>query len=259
VTASDPAPAVLLTGATGGIGSAVAAVLVQAGCAVTLAGRSPERLGALADALLAGARRPGATGAGPGERPRIVCSAVDLTEPGAPAALVDAHLHAHGRLDVLVDCAGRGWVGAVGAMGDDDLARVLRVDVEAPFALVRAALPALRTAGAAHGRALVVLVASLAGVRAAAGFAAYSAAKAAVVSLARSVTLEEAAAGVRATAVCPGFVDTPLTARLEGVGRSAMLPASDVAAAVDFLLRLSPAAAVPEIVLGRLDAGPDRP
>jgi 3-oxoacyl-[acyl-carrier protein] reductase len=248
---SSPARAVLLTGATGGIGSAVAAVLVGAGCDVTLAGRSPERLGALADALLAGRAAAG--------RPRVVCSAVDLTGPGAPAALVDAHLQAHGRLDVLVDCAGRGWVGAVGEMGDDDLARVLRVDVEAPFALVRAALPALRTAGAEHGRALVVLVASHAGVRAAAGFAAYSAAKAAVVSLARSVTLEEAGAGIRATAVCPGFVATALTARLEGVGRAAMLAPTDVAAAVSFLLALSPAAAVPEIVLGRLDAGPDAP
>jgi NAD(P)-dependent dehydrogenase (short-subunit alcohol dehydrogenase family) len=125
--------------------------------------------------------------------------------------------------------------------------------------LVRAALPALRATGAEHGRALVVLVASLAGVRAAGGFAAYSATKAAVVSLARSVTLEEAGHGVRATAVCPGFVDTALTAHLDGVDRAAMLPTADVAAAVEFLVRLSPVAAVPEIVLGRLAAGPDAP
>jgi 3-oxoacyl-[acyl-carrier protein] reductase len=240
--------AALVTGGSGAIGSAIAAVLVRAGYAVTVVGRSPERLVAVADALVAVG--------GPG---RVVCSAVDLTSAGGPAAAVDAHLAAHGRLDVLVDSAGRGWAGAVADMGEDDLARLLPVNVQAPFALVRTALPALRVAGGSHGQALVVLVASMAGVRAAAGFAAYSATKAALVSLARSVSLEEAGSGIRATAVCPGFVDTPLTARLDGVPRAEMLAPADVAEAVTFLLRLSPAAAVPEIVIGRVAAGPDAP
>jgi hypothetical protein len=59
--------------------------------------------------------------------------------------------------------------------------------------------------------------------------------------------------------VCPGFVDTPLTARLDDVPRAEMLAPADVAEAVTFVLRLSPAAAVPEIVIGRLAAGPDAP
>jgi NAD(P)-dependent dehydrogenase (short-subunit alcohol dehydrogenase family) len=166
---------------------------------------------------------------------------------------------AHGRLDVVVANAGKGWVGSLADMRDDDLARILPVNVVAPFDLVRAALPHLRKAGAEHGAALAVLVASILGTRPAPGFAAYSASKAALVSLARSVTLEEAPHGVRATAVCPAFVATDMTETYQGVAHADMLPADDVAAAVGFLADLSPGAAVPEIVLGRLAAGPYEP
>jgi 3-oxoacyl-[acyl-carrier protein] reductase len=239
--------AALVTGGSRGIGLAVAATVLDQGHAVTLVARDADRLERAAAEL-----RAAHTGT-------VATCAVDLTEPGAPQRAVDDHLAAHGRLDVVVANAGKGWVGSLAEMRDADLSRILPVNVVAPFDLVRAALPHLRTAGADHGGALVVLVASILGIRPAAGFAAYSASKAALVSLARSTTLEEATNGIRATAVCPAFVATDMTETYAGVTHAEMLPASDVAAAVSFLLQLSPGAAVPEIVIGRRDVGPYAP
>jgi short-subunit dehydrogenase len=247
MTATTRPRAVLLTGGSRGIGLAVAATVLDQGHTLTLVARDPDRLAQVAADLRAA---HGGT---------VVTCAADLTEPGAPARVVDAHVAEHGRLDVVIANAGKGWVGPLAEMRDSDLSRILPVNVIAPFDLVRAALPHLRAAGAEHGDALVVLVASILGMRPAAGFAAYAASKAALVSLARSTTLEEASNGIRATAVCPAFVATDMTETYQGVSHADMLPVSDVAAAVGFLLQLSPGAAVPEIVIGRRDAGPYQP
>ncbi len=102
-----------------------------------------------------------------------------------------------------------------------------------------------------------VVVASLAGTWPMRGFAGYSATKAAAVSLARSIAIEEAGAGVRACAICPAFVDTELSAwARDRVPAEAMLEPADVAEAVRFLLRLSPNASVTELVLRRAGAAP---
>jgi NAD(P)-dependent dehydrogenase (short-subunit alcohol dehydrogenase family) len=220
---------------------------MERGHAVTLVARDPAGLDRAARQL-----RERGDG-------RVATVAADLTADGAAQSVVDAHLEAHGRLDMLVANAGKGWLSSLGEVRDSDIGRVFPINVFAPFDLVRAALPALRVAGDEHGGALVVLVASMLGIRPAPGFAVYAASKAALVSLARTITLEEAAHGVRATAVCPGFVATDMTEGLEGVDRGAMLQATDVAAAIGFLTHLSPAAAVPEIVIGRLEAGPYLP
>jgi NAD(P)-dependent dehydrogenase (short-subunit alcohol dehydrogenase family) len=238
--------AAIVTGGSRGIGLAVAGALVDQGLALTLVARHPDRLAAAAEGLR-------------GRGGEVATVAVDVTGAGAAARVVDDHLAAHGRLDVLVANAGRGWRGSLAEVRDADLGRVFPVNVFGGFDLVRAALPALREAGAEHGNALVVVVASILGIRPAPGWAVYSASKAAIVSLARSITLEEADHGVRATAVCPGFVETDMTEGLQGVEKADMLTAADVAEAVGFLLRLSPGAAVPEIVIGRLDAGPYLP
>jgi short-subunit dehydrogenase len=231
--------AAIVTGASRGIGQAVATVLGAEGFALTLVARREGPLRAAAEALAA-----------TGVATTVV--ATDVVDRDAAARIVAAHRGAYGRLDVVVAAAGAGRPAAVADTDDELLSRMLAVHVEAPLRLLRAALPDLQAAGAEHGRALAVLIASLAGVAAVPGFAAYSAAKAAAVSLAASVSAEEGARGVRATAICPGYVATALTAGLTDVAAAAMLRPEDVAEAVRFLVRLSSVAAVPTLLLERV-------
>ncbi len=236
--------AAIVTGASAGIGLAMCQQLVGDGYAVTMLGRDPERISAAA-------RRLG------GEATAV---SGDAADEATLAALVEDHLARYGRLDVAVANAGFGAAGAVGETQARHLERALRLNVAAPFALARLAMPALRLAGGEHGGAWLVVTASISGVWPAAGFAAYSASKAAALSLARSVAAEEAAQGVRACAICPAFVDTAMTAwTRDRVPTDAMLQPADVGAALGFLLALSPAASVTELVIGRTGAGPFAP
>ncbi len=99
-----------------------------------------------------------------------------------------------------------------------------------------------------HG--YIVNLASIAGTIPTPGLSGYGASKAAVISLTRSLVREEADTGVRATALCPGFVDTPMT-EWTGIPGEAMIQPEDCAEIVRSLLRLSPAARVPVVVIER--------
>jgi 3-oxoacyl-[acyl-carrier protein] reductase len=226
----------LVTGATSGIGRAVAAMLAEDGFALTLVARGQERLAAVA-AELADAGSPD-----------VAWVAADLcTEEGAVAA-VTAHAERHGALDVLVANAGAGFAGPVEAVTAKRFDVQVQLNLRATVLLYREAAPLLRTAAARTGRALVVNVASSAAVRGAANLAVYAATKAAIVGLSRSMTQELGPDGVRSCAICPGTVDTPLTAYLDA-DRGALLTPADVAEVVRMLLCLSPAAVVDEIVI----------
>jgi NAD(P)-dependent dehydrogenase (short-subunit alcohol dehydrogenase family) len=120
------------------------------------------------------------------------------------------------------------------------------VNLRGAFLVTRAAIPLLR-----ESRGLVVNIASLAGVVAAPELAAYAAAKAGVISLTRSLNAELEADGVRATAICPGFVDTPMAAWTE-LPSDKLIQPEDCAEIVRTLLRLSPAARVPQVVIEQL-------
>lgn len=227
----------IVTGASAGIGLAVTRALCEEGHPVTMVARREARLLAAADRLRAA-----------GFEVRTV--ALDVAADGAPAELVADHASRHGGLDVVVANAGRGASGTVAESAPGDVTELLRTNVGAPFALAAAALPLLR-----HGAGLFVITSSMSGIWPTAGFATYSASKAAAVSLARSIAAEESASGVRACAICPAFVDTDFTSWLAGqMSSSAMLVPADVAEAVRFLLRLSPAASVTELVLRRTGA-----
>jgi NADP-dependent 3-hydroxy acid dehydrogenase YdfG len=235
----------LVTGASAGIGLAVARALAADGYHLTLVARDAERLTLAAKEVAADA----------------LVHAADLGEPGASTAAVDAHLARFGRLDVVVANAGTGTNGTAARTSPDSLTAMTRLNVDGLFELAGAAVPALRgdpTGDRAPG--WFVVVASLAGTWPARGFAAYSATKAAAVSLARSIAIEEGGAGVRACAICPAFVDTELSAWAhDRVPPETMLDASDVAEAVRFLTRLSPNASVTELVLRRAGAAPFEP
>jgi meso-butanediol dehydrogenase/(S,S)-butanediol dehydrogenase/diacetyl reductase len=178
----------LVTGAGRGIGRAVAARLARDGCAVALAGRG-EGLEQAAEAIRADG---GAAHACP----------LDVTDPDGIRRGVDAAVAALGGLDVLVNNAGVNVGGPLAELRVDDLDRMLDVNVRGPLLVLQAATGPLT----ASGRGRVVNIGSWVGRTPAASFVAYSATKAALLSLTRGAALELAPAGITVNAVCPGNV-----------------------------------------------------
>ena len=174
---------------------------------------------------------------------------MDVRHEDACAALVAAHLDAHGGIDVLVNSAGVGIAGTIGDTETKHFDLQQSVNLRGAFLVTREALPALRAS-----KGYVVNLASVAGTIPTPGLASYGAAKAALISLTRSLDREEADAGVRVTALCPAFVDTPMAA-WTGLAAEEMIQPEDCAELVRALLRLSPAARVPVVVIERAGAG----
>jgi NAD(P)-dependent dehydrogenase (short-subunit alcohol dehydrogenase family) len=220
-------PAALVTGGSSGIGLAIARMLAEEGYDLTLAARKLERLEAVRDDLGA-----------------AIVSA-DVSVEADCARLVAEHIELHGGLDVLVNSAGVGIAGTVGDTGTKAWDLQQAVNLRGAFLVTRASLPYLRAT-----KGYVVNLASIAGTIPTPGLGAYGASKAALIALSRSLDREEAEAGVRVTALCPGFVDTPMAA-WTGIRAEEMIAPEDCAEIVRALLRLSPSARVPVIVLER--------
>jgi NAD(P)-dependent dehydrogenase (short-subunit alcohol dehydrogenase family) len=178
---------VLVTGAGGGIGGATAALFAAAGADV-VATDLPGRDG------------PPGTETAP----------CDLGAPGEAAALVERVVKAHGRLDGLVHAAGITRDAMLWKMADEDWSRVLSVNLDAAFHLLKAAIPALR----ARGGGAVVLVASINGERGKRGQSNYAASKAGLIALGKTAALEAGRFGIRVNVVAPGWIDTPMTASI---------------------------------------------
>ena len=206
----------IITGASSGIGRALAERAVRAGWDVYAVGRRAERLEALA-ALLATA-----TG-------RIETLALDLREPGAARRIVRATLETFGRIDVLVNCAGGTAVGRITEQNDEALYEQMETHVIVPLALAREAMPALRAS-----RGLVIFFGSGVARIPVGTLGAYPPAKAAVRNLSRVARNELANDGVAVTYVDPGAVATEFMTRVGFAGPPASIAASpyDVARAV---------------------------
>ena len=217
----------LVTGGSSGIGLAIARMLRDEGYALTLAARTPERLDAAAHELDA------------------LAVQADVSQEADCARIVASHRERHGGLDVLVNSAGIGIAGRVGDAKTKHIDLQLDVNLRGTLLVTRDALPMLREA-----RGYVVNLASIAGTLPTPGLSTYGASKAAVIALTRSLVREEAEHGVRATAVCPGFVDTPMAAST-GIPGEQMIQPEDCAELVRTLLRLSPSARVPVIAIER--------
>jgi NAD(P)-dependent dehydrogenase (short-subunit alcohol dehydrogenase family) len=181
----------LVTGAGKGIGAACAQALSSSGLRVALLSRSSEDLERVAESL-------------PGES--LVVPA-DVTDPVAlEAAFARVELE-WGPVEVLVINAGAGASSPLAETSDEEWQRMLDLNLTAPFRCVRRALPSMTSAG--FGR--IVVVASVAGKHGGARIAAYTASKHGVLGLVRSGSMEVARSGVTMNAVCPGYVDTPMT------------------------------------------------
>jgi NAD(P)-dependent dehydrogenase (short-subunit alcohol dehydrogenase family) len=186
---------IIVTGASSGIGEAIATHFGRAGGRVVHTGRDPGRLEAVAAAI---------RGAG-GD-----CAAVaaDLTADGGPQTIVDGALVAHGGIDVLVHSAGIYEPTPIATTPIDALDRAYEINVRAPFALTQAALPHLGAGSA------VVFVGSISGHVGFANESAYAATKAAVDGMTRALAVELAASrSIRVNCVAPGFTASPMNAR----------------------------------------------
>ena len=220
--------AALVTGGSSGIGLAIARMLRDEGFALTLASRRAEKVQAAAQELGA------------------VAVAAAVAAPDAAARAVAEHRGRFGRLDVLVNSAGVGIAGTVEQLPAKHFDLQLGVNLRGLFLVTQAAIPLLRES---HG--LIVNLASIAGTLPTPGLATYGATKAAVISLTKSLNEELDGDGVRAIAICPGFVDTPM-AEWSGLPGEEMIQPEDCAEVVRMCLRLSPHARIPQVVIERM-------
>jgi NAD(P)-dependent dehydrogenase (short-subunit alcohol dehydrogenase family) len=233
--------AAIVTGASSGIGLAIARLLGAEGHAVTLAARRPEKLEAAAGQL-----------AGEGLDVQHVAGNLGLEED--VQRVVAAHRERYGRLDVLVNNAGVGIGESVGELTTKKVDLQLATNLRSTILFYRECRDMLGAAGAEHGNALVVNMASIAGRSGQPWLSVYGATKAAVINFSQAMNKELANDGIKSTALCPAFVDTPMTDFVKGsVPPEKMITTADVAESVRFLLRLSPNCVVPDITFSRPD------
>jgi NAD(P)-dependent dehydrogenase (short-subunit alcohol dehydrogenase family) len=231
--------AALITGGSSGIGLAVARALGEDGYGVTVAARRPDKL----EAARAELEQAGV---------EVQAVAAQMTDEDEIHAVFDRHRERFGRLDVLMNNAGVGIGQPTGEIQTKHLDIQLGVNLRAVVIGTRQGLPMLREAGAEHGKALIVNTASVAGKSGQPWLSVYSATKAAVIGFSQATQKEVQGDGIQVTALAPGFVDTPMTEFVKGqVAAEAMIRPEDLAEAVRFLLRTSPACLVPEIVFLR--------
>jgi NAD(P)-dependent dehydrogenase (short-subunit alcohol dehydrogenase family) len=234
--------AALVTGASSGIGLAIAHVLGETGHGLTVAARRPAKLDAAARAL----RQAGH---------EVEAVAGNMAEEADVRRVVAVHRERFGRLDVLVNCAGVGIGAPVAELATNRVDLQLDVNLRAPILFYRECADMLRAAGAEHRGALVVNLASLSGKSGQPWLSVYSATKAALIGFTQAMNKELAPDGVKSVALAPGFVDTPMTDYIKGqIPAEEMIRTEDIAEAVRFLLRLSPHCVVPEIVFERSGA-----
>ncbi len=231
--------AAIVTGASSGIGLAIARVLGGEGFGITMAARRPEKLeGAVAGLAADGFDVHGV--------------AANVSEEAEIKKVVDTHRERYGRLDALVNNAGVGVGAQVGEMVTKGIDMQLDINLRSIMLFYREALEMLQAAGAEHRNALVVNTSSISGKKGEGWLSVYSATKHGVVGWTEAMNKELGTHGIKSTALCPAFVDTPMTDFVkEHVNAEEMIRPEDIAESVRYLLRTSPACIVPEIMFIR--------
>ncbi len=198
-----PDRAALVTGASSGIGLAIADLLRQEGYALTVASRRPDKLSAAAEELR-------------GKGYDIEEVAANLTDEEDVKRVVAAHRDRFGRLDVLVNSAGVGVGAPVAEIETKRADMHFNLNLRAIILFYRECAELLRAAGAEHRNALVINLSSIAGKSGAGWLSVYAATKAAVLGWTQSMNQELVNDGIKSVALCPGFVDTPMTDFVKG-------------------------------------------
>lgn len=254
--AGRPAPArpsALVTGASRGIGYAIATYLAAQGWDLTINARGAERLEEVRAELN---KLASSSSAGSGDAVQAVDG--DMADEATLQASVSAHSKRFGSMNALVLAAGVGASGPIAGYPLHRLDKQLAVNLRAPFGLVSLALPLLRAAAAADpGRGgRIIAMTSLEGVHPEPGLAAYGSSKAALISLVTAINAEEGANGISASAISPGFVDTDMSAWVaDAIPPATMIRVADVVKVVELMLTVSPNAVLPHIVINRRGGG----
>ncbi|MFY9781073.1 MAG: glucose 1-dehydrogenase [Candidatus Baltobacteraceae bacterium] len=198
----------IVTGASRGIGRAIAVDLAKNGADLALVGRHAETLAQTAEA----ARAVRAS-------VQVEALVADVADPGAVGGAVAATLGRFGRIDFAVSNAGQALDGLIVRTKREDVETMLAVNLKPAFALVSAvARPMMKQRGGS-----IVLISSIVGLSGNAGQAAYSAAKAGLLGLAKSVAKELGSRNVRVNAVAPGLIETSMTESMSGEARDHFL------------------------------------
>ena len=224
-------PSAIVTGASGGVGAAVTKLFRRRGYQVVAVGRRAEPLTALA-----------------ADDPGITVVVADVSDPAAPQHIVDETLAAYGRIDVIVNNAGRIDLLPLAATPDDVIESSFAVNCVGPMRLIREAWDSLSVAGGT-----VINVTSMATIDPFPGFGAYAAAKSALASLTRTVAGEGADEGIEAWTIAPGAIETGMLRSLFAktvIAPDQTLDPADVAAVVvEAALRERPEKSGSEIVM----------
>lgn len=220
----------LITGGSSGIGLAIGRMLREEGFELTLASRTKEKIDAAAAELGGHA------------------VAADVAKEEDCVRVVAEHKERFGGLDMLVNSAGIGIAGRVDSLEAKHIDLQLGINLRGLLLVTREAIPLLK-----ESKGWVINLASIAGTTPTPGLTVYGATKAAVIALTRSMNAELDGDGVRALALCPGFVDTPM-AQWSGIPGDEMIQPEDCAEIVRMCLRLSPHARIPQVVVERLGA-----
>ena len=198
----------IVTGAASGIGAATARELAAGGAKLVLADIDEAAGQALALEL--------------GGQDRAIFQRCDVSRREEVEALVNAADAHFGRLDILHNNAGIGSFQATPDLEPDEWQKVFAVNVHAVFHACRIAIPLMRRGG----RGVIINTASISGLGGDYGFSAYNASKGAVVNYTRNLAVDHSKDNIRVNAVCPGLIQTPLTALIDDLGLGESWPAS---------------------------------
>jgi NAD(P)-dependent dehydrogenase (short-subunit alcohol dehydrogenase family) len=225
---------VMVSGANRGIGGAVARRLGDAGYRLSLDVRRESEIARIR---------------GDYDTDRTLLCSYEAADRKSPTAWVEATIDRFGRLDAIVNAAG--ILRRFGVLDDDEdvFDELIEVNVKGPMRLIRAAYPHLRDSGA--GR--IVNLASLSGLRVKGGSAGYAMSKFALVALTHSARQLGWADGVRATAICPGWVDTDMVAGVDAVPQAEMIRPADVATLVQTAIEMPNTASLAYIPVNCVD------
>jgi len=222
----------LITGATGGLGGAIAKALHRQGATVAISGRQVEKLESLAAELGS----------------RVAVCPCDLARKDEVGKLIDVAIAKLGRLDILVNNAGLTRDNLFMVMKDEQWDEVIAVNLTSAFMLMRAGARAMMRAKTGYGR--IINISSISGIMGNPGQGNYAAAKAGLIGMSKSLAREVAARGITVNCIAPGFIKTPMTDALtekqtasirEAIPAQRFGAPEDVAAATVYLASLEAA------------------